>query len=990
MGKRIISVFLSLMLAAVLCAPAFASEKKQTVRVGFFEMEGFFHKDGDGGYDGYGYEFMVEMAKYANWELEFVEGDFDGLQYKLADDKTVDLLLGVYRYEEYKDYFEYSTLSIGTGCSMLTTRADNAALSYGDYDALSGARIGFLTDRYKCDEFRLLAENNNIAYTEVMYATPEILYNALAADDVDAIVANDVFVSENEKLIASFSYQNYYAITRKGSPLIQEVNDSIEHITMNYPQFQSELYAKHYIRSGKGAKAVDVSDYLTPQEQAYAATAKPLVVGISKYIMTDEESGFESCMAASVIQMYKEIATQTGLQFSFTPVNDIKEAISLANSGEIDIIGVFPEKVSLAQDNNIILTSPYMAIDFDYVRNKNKAVGDAPTISLRRGLYYNGYITEKNSASNIMYEDSYYGAVAAVDNGEADTAIINRYIAEELLASTDFNNVYSISSAYSQKVACGISKNSSPLLISVMNKGIACFSAEEMTEIIEKNRTHNLSAPTLISFISTHPVASIIFTAVFVLIIGFLILAVVNQRKTKKERNTKDLLTSLSNTDGFLRSGQKLLDVNPCSAFVLSSLNIKHFSYISGALGLERTNEMLRHIADALRSELSGQFVLARGEGDHFIALYECLNTDTTNQFIERIQTELNNYEHSLADDYSLQLYSGSVPIPVERPHFTLRELLEQSLAAQRSIRDSSARNTFFQSEMMKAEEKRKQLLKEFSNAIDSNEFRCFLQPIHSLRADEKITGAELLTRWVKSDNTIVYPDEFINDLVSCNAIIRFDEYVLNYACEFITKNKNAAWMSGFALSVNISNASVLEPGFAEKSISLKKKNNIPDRKIILEFSEKVVFSNPEQCTELFRRLQGAGFLCAIDNLGSGSSSLRLLGELAPDEIKLDRSLFAAGDERTERHNALIAAGFLNLADACSISSTATGVDRVSHLNFLRAGGCRRIQGYIYAKPMEPESFLVYATNFGRAVNEATSDEKPRAYCRPERCIPAV
>lgn len=980
MKKRIVSAVIAVLYVAVMSLSAFCAQAKRTVRVGFFEMEGFFEKSQSGEYSGYGYDYIVEMAKYENWNLEFVEGTFEELQYMMADDKTVDMLAGIYHYDEYEEFFSYSDLSIGTGKTLLTAKSDNDALTYENFALLNGKRIGFLSDRYKCDEFQQLAAEKGFSYTEVMYQTSERLYEALDSGDVDAIAANDVFVSENEKLIASFYYRDYYIITVKDNPLMTEINDSLAKITSHRPQFQSDLYIKYYIRSDNGEPKLDVADYLTDEEKKFAQESEPFTVGISKYLMTNDEDGTDSCLAASIKQVYENIAVQSGLKFIFRTVSDTDEAIALANSGEIDIIAVFPEKVSLAEENNITLTNSFMTMYFDMVCNKNIAVGENPVMSLRRGFYFNNALLRENPDASVLYEDTYRGMIEAVDSGRAEVAVMNRYIAEELLAVNDFNNVYSVSSSYSENVSGGISKNNSPLLISIISKSIACISATEIAEIIEDNRAPYHSGITLSSFISTHPLLSVVVTAAFVLTVMAFVLIIGRQHKMKLSQKICDQLTGLYNTSGFLRNAQKIIDSNPKSSFALSAVNIRSFNYLTGVLGLEKSNDILKTVAETLSGAIPEPYLAARGEGSSFIVLYECLSDTCADAFAEKIQQKLNSKEHNNKEDYTIQIYCGSVMIGIDRPQLTLRELLDQAVTAQTSIRNKKDRNVFFRDAMLEAEDRMRRLVKQFSDAIESREFHIFLQPVHSLTDREKITGAELLTRWIKPDHSLVYPDEFINSLVSCNAIVRFDEYVMDCACEFLEENKSAAWMDGFTLSVNISNVSALQPGFAEYCEALKTKYNLPEKKISLEFSESVVFSDIVHFQSLFSALRKSGYICTIDNFGSGNASLRKLGELGADAIKLDHSLFRASDERTEQRNDAVSASILSVASSCGVSSTAIGIDRVSQLRFLRDSGCAQVQGYIYAKPMESERFVSYAEHFKPAFSEQLLPQKNHIY----------
>lgn len=202
-----------------------ASDERRTVRVGYYINDGFQSKDENGNYNGYGYEYITELAKYANWELEFIEHDFPSCL-EMLENGDIDLLAGVYDLPSRRKIYEYSNIPSGTWYSALTTRISNNRLHYHDYESFNGIKIGFVTDTDRDEGLQHQADKYNFSYTKHFYSDSSHLYEALENGEIDAAAAPDSYVSENEKLLLKYDHRNHYIITAKGNTaLTDEINN---------------------------------------------------------------------------------------------------------------------------------------------------------------------------------------------------------------------------------------------------------------------------------------------------------------------------------------------------------------------------------------------------------------------------------------------------------------------------------------------------------------------------------------------------------------------------------------------------------------------------------------------------------------------------------------------------------------------------------------------------------------------------------------------
>lgn len=157
------------------------------------------------------------------------------------------------------------------------------------------------------------------------------------------------------------------------------------------------------------------------------------------------------------------------------------------------------------------------------------------------------------------------------------------------------------------------------------------------------------------------------------------------------------------------------------------------------------------------------------------------------------------------------------------------------------------------------------------------------------------------------------------------------------------------------SLAVNVSKAGLFQNDFVDYYTDIKDKYSIPDRVMELEFTESILAADTELFAELVVNLNARGFICSLDDFGSGYSSLNLLKNLPIDVLKLDILFFQKSrDIRRER---IVVSNVINMAKELDIKTIAEGVEDMDTVEFLRKAGCNVIQGYVFAKPMPQEDF---------------------------------
>ena len=231
--------------------------------------------------------------------------------------------------------------------------------------------------------------------------------------------------------------------------------------------------------------------------------------------------------------------------------------------------------------------------------------------------------------------------------------------------------------------------------------------------------------------------------------------------------------------------------------------------------------------------------------------------------------------------------------------------------------------------------------------------FTLVYQPIVDL-ASEQITGVEALLRWARPDGTSVSPIAFIPVAEETGLIVALGRWVLASACQQAVAWEALGPQAHVAVSVNVSGRQLQEVGFVDDVQAVLDATGLAPRRLVLEITESVMMRDPTQTLASLRALKALGVRLAIDDFGTGYSSLAYLRQFPVDVLKIDKTFIDGvghgGDEN------VLATAIVSLGAALALTTVAEGIEDVAQLARLRALGCQRGQGYLFARPMPPDA----------------------------------
>jgi diguanylate cyclase (GGDEF)-like protein len=245
----------------------------------------------------------------------------------------------------------------------------------------------------------------------------------------------------------------------------------------------------------------------------------------------------------------------------------------------------------------------------------------------------------------------------------------------------------------------------------------------------------------------------------------------------------------------------------------------------------------------------------------------------------------------------------------------------------------------------------RRSLLDELPDALRSGAVEPWFQPI--VAAGSRATkGWEALVRWRHPSLGVLAPDRFLPLAVMAGHAAELTDVVLDGALRFVAAELDAD-RSHVKVHVNVSPSDLRRPDFAEGVHALLRANRVPADALVLEITEQDMLAIDPLVIDNVERLDRAGIDFAVDDFGTGFSSLTHLQLLPIRQLKIDRSFVAALDERRSLR---LVESIIGLAHGMRLRVVAEGVETEEQAAVLTAAGCPELQGYLFGRPASPEA----------------------------------
>ncbi|MDB5637795.1 MAG: hypothetical protein JWP51_2703, partial [Bradyrhizobium sp.] len=387
------------------------------------------------------------------------------------------------------------------------------------------------------------------------------------------------------------------------------------------------------------------------------------------------------------------------------------------------------------------------------------------------------------------------------------------------------------------------------------------------------------------------------------------------------------------------------------------------FKNVNDSFGHPMGDRLLRLVADRLRSQLRGNNLVARLGGDEFAVI---LASDVSPNEASDYAARLIKILSACYDIDGIEVVVGaSIGIALSPGDGTTSEELMRNadMALYRAKSDGGGVHRFFEREMDRQAQKRRDMELDLRRAFANGEFELHYQPLVDIAAD-RISGFESLLRWRHPEKGMISPADFIPVAEDIGLIVALGEWVLREACSEAVK-----WPTEVKVAVNLSPVQFRSRNLVQVVISALAHSGLSPRRLELEITESLFLAETEANLAILHQLRELGVSISMDDFGTGYSSLSYLRSFPFDKIKIDRSFVKDLAQRPDC--VAIVRAISGLGRSLNITTTAEGVETVDQLDWLRAEGCNEVQGFLFsaAKPAaEVEQLLL---KFGRRASQA-------------------
>jgi diguanylate cyclase (GGDEF)-like protein len=419
-----------------------------------------------------------------------------------------------------------------------------------------------------------------------------------------------------------------------------------------------------------------------------------------------------------------------------------------------------------------------------------------------------------------------------------------------------------------------------------------------------------------------------------------------------------DSLTGLPNRLAFNEKVDALLSAPNLhdGEYAVLAVDMTRFSRVNECMGATAGDELLITFARRLVSALRPTDMLARTSGDEFAILMkldrgisDALRASERIKAVLTLPFRLTDLEIRVDCAIGCAMLSPSVS--------SADEILRNAQFALKRAKHVGVTQVF-EAVQAQAVRARFSMETELRRAIEAEELALAFQPLIDLRSGE-VAGFEALARWKNNLDASIPPSEFIPVAEESGLIVPLGRWALEAATRTLAEwDHKVGRELPFSVSVNLSAIQISRDDVASVVRNALADSGLDPRRLTLELTESAIIHDPDRASKALNALKKLKVRVAMDDFGTGYTSLASLQRLPIDILKIDRSLVANLLE--DEDAASIVRAILSLASALGMETTAEGIEREELGAVLAGMGCTYAQGFHYARPMEADAAIAY------------------------------
>lgn len=932
-------IFFLAMILFFISSNVFAETK---LRVGYIPSFGFLEEDRAGHIRGYGYEYMEFLARYGNWNFEYVPGNtWKELGEKLQSG-AIDILPAMPG--------DYRSLQNVTRTDHVVGRYPMELVTH-DGKIISHMRIGTIPTNPPMPSLPKVAKNEGFTYELVNFNSFYDMEEAFKRRELDGYIGPMLEPNKAKNVVSIFDRQSYRILVRSDrKDLLAALNIAMDEMLLDQPNIRNRLNDK-YLRPG-GSPLI-----LNRQEKEYLAKKKKLTTAILvqekpyAYMVKGELHGV-------IPNLIKQIAADLKIEIEILETSSPAEAENLIKQGKIDFVADAVCDFSWAEKLNMAPTQSYLNLDYVAVTRRGSNLNDSPTVAcVPELLYTQNFVLPLYPEDKRLYFQNLQECFKAVSDGRADILFAPRSEVSFLIEETNSYNLEAApESTFSDSLSLGVSTDADSKLWRILNKEVNHLDSGKIyanfSETIDSSA--NLNLQWQLYHNPLRVIGFMIFLAAAIAA-GTFYRMYLRKKHLKIVQNMAytDRRYQLPNLSLFEEELPKIFakvkdeeEKLYIAAFTIDGeVNKKFFQDKDLQL------KQIKNMAENLKSMREVILTAINGESNGLVSLCREKNISDVARLAREVVRKISFME---TQNSRIWIYIKVGLCEVNENN--LQDCIESAqIACKKSLKDV----TVFDSQMAEDLNFEKKIVARMKDALKNGEFQVWYQSEYEIKT-HKQTGSEAFVRWQNADLGFLMPEKFLPIFERNGFMTAVDFFVLEEVFKLQKKNLDEG-KKIFPVAVNQSGLHMVEENYIEKMKQLVKKYKLPKNSVKLEFAEKffdglVKNEQETRIANIIQSLHNLGFKVAVDNFGAGYSSYKLLNHISVDEIKIDRNILYAANN-SERMKKILE-NIISLGKNLGMKVICEGIETQAQENLLEKLGCNFGQGFIHSEITSAENFI--------------------------------
>lgn len=553
MLKKIVSI----VTLAFFAMFAFSEESKtaRTVRVGCMNHHNFIELKEDGKFYGYAVEYLEELCKYTDWNVEYVLAPWDS-QLQMLDEGSLDLV----PFAQYSDArakkYAFSRQPMDTVQGLLCVAEENSDIFYNEFSAFDGKTVGILRGDQNIDYLYQFANLHDFSFNVKEYDFHKDSVDALLKGEVDMVATEQVIGRNGIRIVAHFgSDPSYFMLNKNNKELINELNTAMNEIYAKDGTYRSKLYQKYY-----GGSIMHATPIFTREEIEFInnrGTVELMLLPDSQPGSYLDENGNFVGIVVDIMNLVSELS---GLHFTYhygengvPPLMHLQEHPNDVLAGVLSINRAFREA-------NVLMSNDFYTVYASLLANsKNTELIDYSTKPYNLGIppmFQAMILYIQDNFPNLTVDTSHTTILEnleALDQGEIDLFCYDLNMILHYWGNPRFKDVRIVTSSFVEEPQCCVALNTpeNKLLIGIINKCIASIPKEKVAEFERFHISQNYYRPTFFDLIYRLRLPIILGALLVLLICNFFAISIMRKRQHAKiiERKNEELAKAVQKAE---------------------------------------------------------------------------------------------------------------------------------------------------------------------------------------------------------------------------------------------------------------------------------------------------------------------------------------------------------------------------------------------------------------------------------------------------------